>query len=229
MTTTAPQPTAPTAPQDAATAAQSAATAARARAAAGGLPAFDRLLELAEGESAVAVRNVPATLECFTAHFPRHPVLPGVLLLESLAALARTAASPGAWRLARRARGALQALRRPRRPGPPHRRGEPAQPAAHRMPGHRPGRGPGGRHRPRPDPAQRHDDPGGHSMSEQRRRVMVTGIGLMTAIGQSAAETWDSLLEGRCGIGPLRAYDPAPLRTGIGAEIHGFDPTRWAS
>ncbi|MFC5197176.1 3-hydroxyacyl-ACP dehydratase FabZ family protein [Streptomyces kaempferi] len=100
MTTTAPQPTAPTAPQDAATAAQSAATAARARAAAGGLPAFDRLLELAEGESAVAVRNVPATLECFTAHFPRHPVLPGVLLLESLAALARTAAGPGAWRLA---------------------------------------------------------------------------------------------------------------------------------
>nr|WP_282189900.1 hydroxymyristoyl-ACP dehydratase [Streptomyces sp. RPA4-2] len=84
---------------------------------------FDRLLELAEGERAVAVRNVPATLECFTAHFPRHPVLPGVLLLESLAALARTA---GPRRLVpgRRARGALQALRRPRRPGPPHRRGE---------------------------------------------------------------------------------------------------------
>ncbi|MER5829195.1 beta-ketoacyl synthase N-terminal-like domain-containing protein, partial [Streptomyces mirabilis] len=66
-------------------------------------------------------------------------------------------------------------------------------------------------------------------MSEQRRRVMVTGIGLMTAIGQSAAETWHSLLEGRCGIGPLRAYDPAPLRTGIGAEIPSFTPAQWAS
>ncbi|MFG2480569.1 3-hydroxyacyl-ACP dehydratase FabZ family protein [Streptomyces fagopyri] len=118
MTTTAPQPatTVPEQPattvpeQPATTAEQPAATApartaalarARARAAgAEGLPAFDRLLELTEGERAVAVRNVPATLPCFTAHFPRHPVLPGVLLLESLAALARTAAGPGAWRLA---------------------------------------------------------------------------------------------------------------------------------
>ncbi|MER5409982.1 hydroxymyristoyl-ACP dehydratase [Streptomyces sp. NPDC002769] len=107
MTTTAPQ----TAPQGAATTAAQTTTpqtttapqtaaAAQAPAGTGGLPAFDRLLELAEGERAVAVRNVPATLACFTAHFPRHPVLPGVLLLESLAALARTAAGPGAWRLA---------------------------------------------------------------------------------------------------------------------------------
>ncbi|WP_393071991.1 hypothetical protein [Streptomyces sp. LN704] len=104
MTTTAPQGATTTAsqttPQTPATTAPQAAAVAQARAGAGGLPAFDRLLELAEGERAVAVRNVPATLECFTAHFPRHPVLPGVLLLESLAALARTAAGPGAWRLA---------------------------------------------------------------------------------------------------------------------------------
>lgn len=66
-------------------------------------------------------------------------------------------------------------------------------------------------------------------MSDDRRRVMVTGIGLMTAIGQGAAPTWENILEGRSGIGPLRAYDPAPLRTGIGAEIHDFDPTQWAS
>ncbi|GGJ51348.1 beta-ketoacyl-[acyl-carrier-protein] synthase family protein [Streptomyces brasiliensis] len=65
-------------------------------------------------------------------------------------------------------------------------------------------------------------------MSDDRRRVMVTGIGLMTAIGQGAAPTWENLLEGRIGIGPLRAYDPAPLNTRIGAEIHDFDPTRWA-
>ncbi|MGW1774673.1 beta-ketoacyl-[acyl-carrier-protein] synthase family protein [Streptomyces sp. NPDC002104] len=65
-------------------------------------------------------------------------------------------------------------------------------------------------------------------MSDDRRRVMVTGIGLMTAIGQGAAPTWENLLEGRSGIGPLRAYDPAPLRTGIGAEIPDFDPRQWA-
>ncbi|MFG2259687.1 3-hydroxyacyl-ACP dehydratase FabZ family protein [Streptomyces mirabilis] len=66
----------------------------------GSLGGFDRLLEAVVGERAAAVRNVPATLACFTDHFPRHPVLPGVLLLESMAALARTAAGPGTWRLA---------------------------------------------------------------------------------------------------------------------------------
>ncbi|MFD7028966.1 beta-ketoacyl-[acyl-carrier-protein] synthase family protein [Streptomyces sp. NPDC059917] len=66
-------------------------------------------------------------------------------------------------------------------------------------------------------------------MSDNRRRVMVTGIGLMTGIGQGAAPTWEALLAGRSAIGPLRAYDPAPLKTGIGAEIPDFQPTEWAS
>ncbi|MEU9595138.1 3-hydroxyacyl-ACP dehydratase FabZ family protein [Streptomyces sp. NPDC048219] len=57
------------------------------------LPAgLDRLLEWEPGRRAVAVRNVPATWPVFDHHFPRHPVLPGVLLLESMAALARTTA-----------------------------------------------------------------------------------------------------------------------------------------
>ncbi|MEU6104998.1 3-hydroxyacyl-ACP dehydratase FabZ family protein [Streptomyces flaveolus] len=65
------------------------------------LPAgLDRLLEWEPGRRAVAVRNVPATLPVFDHHFPRHPILPGVLLLESMAALARaTAAGDGTWRL----------------------------------------------------------------------------------------------------------------------------------
>lgn len=64
------------------------------------LPAgLDRLLEWEPGRRAVAVRNVPATLPVFDHHFPRHPVLPGVLLLESMAALARTIADGGHWRL----------------------------------------------------------------------------------------------------------------------------------
>jgi 3-hydroxyacyl-[acyl-carrier-protein] dehydratase len=61
---------------------------------------FDRLLELVPGQRAVAVRNVPGTLTFFDAHFPRHPVLPGVLLLESMAAVAREAAQDRGLRLA---------------------------------------------------------------------------------------------------------------------------------
>ncbi|MGV9290785.1 3-hydroxyacyl-ACP dehydratase FabZ family protein [Streptomyces sp. NPDC003719] len=56
---------------------------------------FDRLLEWQPGSRAVAVRNVPATLPVFDHHFPRHPILPGVLLLESMAALAAATAPAG--------------------------------------------------------------------------------------------------------------------------------------
>lgn len=65
-------------------------------------PGFDRLVELVPGERAVAVRNIPATLPVFDHHFPRHPILPGVLLLESMADLAKAAAGgdPAGWRLA---------------------------------------------------------------------------------------------------------------------------------
>ncbi|GGJ51345.1 3-hydroxyacyl-ACP dehydratase FabZ family protein [Streptomyces brasiliensis] len=63
--------------------------------------AFDRIVELEPGRRAVAVRNIPHTLPCFDHHFPRFPVLPGVLLLESMAALAKAAAGgERAWRLA---------------------------------------------------------------------------------------------------------------------------------
>ncbi|MDO0937274.1 hydroxymyristoyl-ACP dehydratase [Streptomyces sp. DG2A-72] len=64
------------------------------------LPAFDRLVELIPGEKAVAVCNIAGTLPVFATHFPRHPILPGVLLLESMTALAKAAAGNGGdWRL----------------------------------------------------------------------------------------------------------------------------------
>lgn len=61
------------------------------------------------------------------------------------------------------------------------------------------------------------------------RHVVVTGVGLVTALGEGARETWDALVAGRTGIGPLRAYDPAPLRTRLGAEIPDFDPGKFLS
>lgn len=66
-------------------------------------------------------------------------------------------------------------------------------------------------------------------MSRDDRRVVVTGVGLLTALGEGAQPTWKGLLDGRTGIGPLRAYDPSPLGSRIGAEITGFDPARYLS
>ncbi|MEV0910319.1 3-hydroxyacyl-ACP dehydratase FabZ family protein [Streptomyces hokutonensis] len=62
---------------------------------------FDRMLEFEPGRHAVAVRNIPGTHPWFATHFPRRPVLPGVLLLEDLAELAALVCADGSrdWRL----------------------------------------------------------------------------------------------------------------------------------
>lgn len=49
---------------------------------------LDRIVSLEPGEPAVALRNVPNTLSIFDSHFPRFPVMPGVLILGSLGTLA---------------------------------------------------------------------------------------------------------------------------------------------
>lgn len=54
----------------------------------GRLVTLDRLVGVEPGQRAVGVRNVPATLAIFDSHFPRFPVLPGVLILGSLGELA---------------------------------------------------------------------------------------------------------------------------------------------
>jgi 3-hydroxyacyl-[acyl-carrier-protein] dehydratase len=64
---------------------------------------LDRIVSVEPGESATALRNVPNTLAIFDSHFPRFPVLPGVLILGSLGALAAElleADTGRAWRLA---------------------------------------------------------------------------------------------------------------------------------
>lgn len=56
------------------------------------------------------------------------------------------------------------------------------------------------------------------------RRVAITGVGLATPLGLGADETWTSLIEGRTALGPISSYDPATLRTQVGAEIGEFRP-----
>lgn len=61
------------------------------------------------------------------------------------------------------------------------------------------------------------------------RQVVVTGIGLLTALGEGPDANWKALVSGASGIGPIQAYDPAPLQTRLAAEIPGFDATRFAT
>ncbi|APA97721.1 3-hydroxyacyl-ACP dehydratase FabZ family protein [Nocardia seriolae] len=64
-----------------------------------GTPGFDRIIEVHTGVRAEALLNVTGTLPFFDSHFPRRPILPGVLLTESLIALAVLAADDPLLRL----------------------------------------------------------------------------------------------------------------------------------
>ena len=54
--------------------------------------------------------------------------------------------------------------------------------------------------------------------------VVVTGIGAITPLGLDAPTTWEGLLAGRSGIGPITHFDASALPVRIAGEVHGFDP-----
>ncbi len=59
------------------------------------------------------------------------------------------------------------------------------------------------------------------------RRVVVSGIGVITAIGEGRDPFWIALLDGRCGVSPVRRFDTSCYSVHNGAEIHTFDPGRY--
>ena len=56
------------------------------------------------------------------------------------------------------------------------------------------------------------------------RRVVVTGVGLLTAVGLDAAESWQNLLAGKSGVAPITHFDTTGFAVSIAAEVKGFDP-----
>src|SRR5688572_28317261 len=56
------------------------------------------------------------------------------------------------------------------------------------------------------------------------RRVVVTGVGAITSLGNDARSTFAGLLEGRSGVGPITRWDAKDYATRFAAEIKGFDP-----
>jgi len=59
----------------------------------------------------------------------------------------------------------------------------------------------------------------------QQRRVVVTGVGLITPLGVGVNASWEALLEGRSGIGIIRTFDSSDLPVHIAGEVKGFDPS----
>ena len=64
-------------------------------------------------------------------------------------------------------------------------------------------------------------------MNNNRTRVVITGMGAMSPLGESVGEYWDGLVNGRSGIGPMTLADPDGFPCKITGEVSGFDPTQY--
>ena len=60
-----------------------------------------------------------------------------------------------------------------------------------------------------------------------KRRVVVTGVGLVTPLGLGLEPTWDALLAGTSGAAPITLFDASAHRTRFACEVKGFDPLQW--
>jgi len=63
--------------------------------------------------------------------------------------------------------------------------------------------------------------------SPARRRVVVTGVGLVSPLGVGTAENWRALLAGKSGIGPITRFDTTDYPSKIAGEVKGFDPQQF--
>jgi nodulation protein E len=59
------------------------------------------------------------------------------------------------------------------------------------------------------------------------RRVVVTGMGVISALGENVAEFWNALIAGRSGVRPMQAVDRAQFRFQNGAEVQNYNPSKY--
>ena len=57
-----------------------------------------------------------------------------------------------------------------------------------------------------------------------KRRVVVTGMGIISPVGNDIATAWQNIVEGRSGIGPVTSFDASAYATRIAGEVRDFDP-----
>ena len=57
----------------------------------------------------------------------------------------------------------------------------------------------------------------------EKRRVVITGMGTVNPIGNSVAESWQAVKDGKCGIGPITRYDCSDMRVKLAGEVKDLD------
>ena len=62
-----------------------------------------------------------------------------------------------------------------------------------------------------------------------KRRVVVTGLGLLTPVGNTVAESWENIVAGKSGIAPITAFDASDFTTRISGSVKNFDATEYLS
>jgi 3-oxoacyl-[acyl-carrier-protein] synthase II len=62
-----------------------------------------------------------------------------------------------------------------------------------------------------------------------KRRVVITGMGIVSPLGNDLASSWEGIVNGRSGIGPITHFDASNLTTRIAGEVRDFDITRWVN
>src|SRR6218665_1431382 len=65
--------------------------------------------------------------------------------------------------------------------------------------------------------------------SMSKRRVVVTGLGIVSPVGNDLATAWGNITAGRSGIGPITNFDASAFPTRIAGEVRDFDPATWIS
>ena len=66
-------------------------------------------------------------------------------------------------------------------------------------------------------------------MPYNHRRVVVTGMGVISPVGLTVSSMWQALISGKSGVNYISHFDPAPFETKFAAEVKGFDPIAYAS
>ena len=60
-----------------------------------------------------------------------------------------------------------------------------------------------------------------------KKRVVITGLGVISPVGNDIASFWQSLKDGKCGVGPITSFDAKDFDSRIAAEVKNFDPTAY--